>query len=71
MSTVDGTVRISVEVPIELNDRLKILLPWGTKSEIVRVLLDMLLDAQMETGDYIMQDILKGRAKITVQNLNK
>jgi len=73
---VEDTVRISVPIDRELHDRLRTLLPWGTKAQVVRELLILLLDTQNETEGYIVQDLLAGDCKLliinkeTVQNLN-
>jgi hypothetical protein len=72
MSEGEETVRLSVEIPKSLNDRLKLFLPWGSKTEVFRALIRMFVDTQHQHPEYLAQDLLAGRCKIVVvQNLNK
>lgn len=64
------TVRISVPIERELHDRLSTLLPWGLKAQVVRELLVLLLNSQDKTDRYIVQDLLDGNCKLSVQTLN-
>ena len=69
---VSDTVRISVPIDLDLHDKLHKLLPWGTKAEVIRQLLVMLIEAQIsEPETYIVQDLLRGNCKLVVQNLNR
>ena len=65
------TIRLSVPISKELNDTLTKFLVRGTKSQVIRELIHLLIKAQKEQkGSYIVDDLLRGRCKITVQNLN-
>lgn len=71
-------VRLSVPIPKDLNDKLNILLQWGLKASAVRMLLQLLIDAQREAGnEYIITDLVEGRCKLvrvpnrSVQSLNE
>ncbi len=66
------TIRLSVPVEIELNDRLSNYLIPGTKAAIVRALLNLLLDTQKNyPNQHICEALLRGQVKMSVQNLNK
>lgn len=64
MATADGGVRISIEVSKEVHDKLTAFLPWGTKAEVVRSLIDVLISAQENENRYIADDLIKGRCKL-------
>ena len=65
------TVRLSVPISKELNATLTKFLVRGTKAQVIRELISLLIKAQKEQKDsYIVDDLLRGRCKITVQNLN-
>jgi hypothetical protein len=66
----DGNVRLSVPIPVPLDDQLKRMLGWGQKAEAVRALLELLLRAWIE-NKYIVSDLLNGNCKIVVQSLNE
>jgi hypothetical protein len=75
MATETGGVRISFEVPKEVNDKLTAMCPWGTKAEAVRSLIEVLIEAQLKENVYIVQDLIRGNCKLIVkdrgvQNLN-
>jgi len=75
MSGTDG-VRISVDVTQETHNKLTAMLPWGSKAEVVRSLIELLVKTQEGHNRYIVEDLLKGRCtlivgdKDNVQNLN-
>lgn len=62
----EGTTRISVEVTNDVNEKLNKFLPWGSKAEIVRQLIHLMIQTQEGTNHYIAQDILQGRCKLVV-----
>lgn len=64
-SSTEDTVRLNVVVPMSLHKQLHRYLPWGTKAEIVRQLLQILIEAQQEdTTRLAIQDLLEGRLKL-------
>ncbi|MEK0325188.1 MAG: hypothetical protein QQN63_05740, partial [Nitrosopumilus sp.] len=64
------TIRLSVPISKELNDTLTKFLVRGTKAQVIRELISLLIKAQKEQKDsYIVDDLLRGRCKITVQSL--
>lgn len=67
----DKTVRLSVEIPENLNEKLKLILPWGVKNELIRSLIELFVDSQVENHSYLATDIISGKCRIVVQNLNK
>lgn len=73
MATESGGVRISFEVPKEVNDKLSAMCPWGLKAEAMRALIEALIKAQLTENVYIVQDLIRGNCKLVisnVQNLN-
>lgn len=71
-------VRLSVPIPMDMHEKLNLLFQWGMKAPAIRMLLQLLLDAQMEDGNqYIVTDLVEGRCKLVrtkkkpVQSLNK
>ena len=55
-----------------MHDKLKKMLPWGIKSEVLRELIATLIKAQeADQNNYIVQDLLDGRCSLVVQNVNK
>ena len=66
----EPTVRLSVEIPESLNEKLKTFLPWGIKTEVIRSLIECLVNSQTENPGYLAQDLIKGRCKLVVQSLN-
>ena len=70
MSDTEDTVRLTVEIPRVLNEKLKTFLPWGTKTEVLRALVDLFVTTQCANPQYLAQDLIQGRCRITViQNL--
>jgi hypothetical protein len=58
-------VRLSVPIPRDMHTKLEVLLQWGLKAPTVRMLLQLLLDAQKEAGNrYILTDLIEGRCKL-------
>ncbi len=61
-------IRLNVEVPKSLNDRVNALLPRGTKSEVVRGLLRMLArDLGRPGGIIVLEPILNDTATIGIR----
>jgi hypothetical protein len=68
----NGNKRISIEVSPEIHNYLERALPWGTKAEVMRSLIEIFIKAQKKAPNYIAQDVMNGRYELTlVQNLNK
>jgi len=67
MASEDGSVRISISVPEEVNNKLNAFLPWGTKAEVIRALIDTLIRTQSVSNRYIMQDLIDGRCDLIVR----
>ena len=62
---------MSVEIPVSLNEKLKSSLPWGIKTEVIRSLIECLVNTQTYNPGYLAQDLIKGKCRITViQNSN-
>jgi hypothetical protein len=75
MATLEGGIRISFEIPKEVNDKLTAMCPWGTKAEAMRSLIEALIAAQLSENVYIVQDLIRGNCRLVrktsdVQNLN-
>lgn len=75
MATADGGIRISFEIPKDVNDKLTAMCPWGTKAEAMRSLIEVLIAAQLSENVYIVQDLIRGNCRLVVktrdvQNLN-
>lgn len=66
----DSTVRLSIEVPTEINEQLARYLPWGTKAEALRSLVELFL-RECAITDGAPMHLLNGKYKLTLQNLNK
>ncbi|MCW4026075.1 MAG: hypothetical protein NWE76_01160 [Candidatus Bathyarchaeota archaeon] len=66
MSQKEEYVRLNVEVPFELNERLNKLLPHGSKSEIVRALLRTLTrELEKPKRLIVIEALIKDCASIT------
>ncbi|HEC66882.1 MAG TPA: hypothetical protein ENI23_16525 [bacterium] len=69
----EENIRLSVPIDRGTNAKFSSLLPWGIKAAVIRALIKLFIDAQIEHGEdrWIAEDLIKGRCKLTVQNLNK
>lgn len=69
-------IRCNFEVPSSLFNRMK-RLPWGTRANLIRILLEKVCDSIEENGEVIIGAILSGEYQLvyapkgTVQNLDK
>lgn len=63
----DQTVRLSIEIPAEVNEQLARYLPWGTKAEALRALVELFLRECAATEGAPMY-LLKGKYKLTLSN---
>lgn len=70
MSETGDTVRLAIEIDTATNEQLKTFLPWGLKTEAIRALINLLIKTQRESSEYIVQDLIRGKCKLVVQNLN-
>jgi len=76
MSVEDGIKRFNAEISIDLDKRIKKCIPWGTQAEVMRKLLEALVDAVDERGAIMVHHILQGEVKLaivvpsTVQSVN-
>ena len=62
------TVRLSVPISKELNDTLGSFLVRGTKAQVIRELINLLITAQKgHKTSYIVDDLLRGRCKIVIK----
>lgn len=71
----DTTVRLSIEVPTEVNEKLARYLPWGTKADAIRSLLELFL-RECVANEHAASLLMKGRYKLKelppdIQNLNE
>lgn len=68
----EKTIRLSIPIDREINDKLAAVLPHGLKAQVIRELVVLFIDSQIALGDevYLAQHLLKGRVKLTVQILN-
>jgi formamidopyrimidine-DNA glycosylase len=68
----ENVIRLSVPIEREVNDKLLALLPWGVKAQVIRSLIKLFIDTQIEHGEnrWIAEDLIKGRCKLVVQILN-
>jgi len=68
----EKTIRLSVPIDREVNAELSALLPYGVKAQVIRSLVTVFIDAQKKYGEnrWIAEDLVKGRCKLVVQNLN-
>lgn len=61
----EETIRLNVDVPKSLNDDINSLLPHGTKAEVVRALLRMLLrDLSTPGGIIVIEGLIHDTASI-------
>lgn len=65
----DDTVRLSIEVPAEVNEKLARYLPWGTKADAIRSLVELFL-REAAVNEHAASLLSKGRYRLEVQNLN-
>ena len=68
----EKTIRLSVPIDREVNAELSALLPYGVKAQVIRSLVDVFIKSQKGYGEerWIAEDLIKGRCKLVVQNLN-
>ncbi len=69
---LEETIRLNVDVPKSLNDQINMLLPHGTKAEVVRALLRMLLrDLRKPGGIIVIEGLIHDTAKIHYDTVGK
>lgn len=66
MSVEDGTKRFNAEISIDLDRKLKKCIPWGTQAEVMRKLLETLVDSVEEKGAVMIHHILQGEVKLAI-----
>jgi len=74
---VNDTVRLSVEIPKEINDQLGTFIQWGLKADVIKALIDLLIKAH-DRDQYVVLRLLNGKCILTdavhgptdVQNLS-
>lgn len=68
----EKTIRLSIPIGRDINTRFAAVLPPGLKAEVVRSLVELFIETQIELGDdvYLAQALINGRVKLRVQNLN-
>ena len=59
------SIRISCEIPENLNEFLNENVPWGCKSDIFRALFNCYVVAVKEHGKGVMMDLLDGEMQLT------
>lgn len=69
MPHTDDVVRLSVEIPREVNEMLARICPWGTKAEVIRSLVELLI-REWNSNKHIQTDLMNGRCKL-VSNFEK
>jgi len=62
----DEQTRLSLTIPNELNEKLQSALPWGTKSDVMRRLLELYIEASNHHGREFLVKLLDGKAKLDV-----
>lgn len=64
-------IRLSVPIERDINAKFASVLPRGLKAQVVRSLVELFIETQLELGEevYLAQALIKGRVKL-VQNLN-
>lgn len=69
----EKTIRLSVPIDREINDKLAAILPHGLKAQVVRSLVELFLDSQKELGAdvFLAHALIKNRVELRVQILNK
>ncbi len=69
---LEETIRLNVDVPKSLNNQINELLPHGTKAEVVRALLRMLLrDLRKPGGIIVIEGLLHDVSRIHYDGLGK
>lgn len=58
--------RFNAEITIELDARLKKCIPWGVQAEVMRKLLETLVDTVEERGAVIVHHLLQGEVKLAI-----
>lgn len=58
-------MRLNVEIPKSLHERIKQSIPWGLKADIVRRLLEMVDDSVRQYGVEFIIHLHQGKIKLT------
>lgn len=58
--------RLSMDLDADLAERIEKTIPYGVKSEIIRRVLEMIVDAVDEEGHAFVGALLTGQLKLTV-----
>lgn len=65
-----NTIRLSVPIEKEINDRLASLLPAGSKAQVIRSLVELFIQTQESSPEeYLAQALIKGHCQLSIQNL--
>jgi hypothetical protein len=62
-----GTTRLNFDVPDKVNHTLNILIPTGSKSDVMRKLVELYIDANREYGREFVIKLLDGKAKLSIK----
>ena len=66
MATPPHIVRIGVDVEQELHHRFRMVVPWGSRSEVYRYIVQMITEAIEEGGPAMLGAVLSQRVKLTL-----
>lgn len=66
--TENPTVRLSVPIDRELNDKFAAMIPHRLKAEVVRCLVELTLKTQIELGkdEYLIHYLIDKRCKLVI-----
>ena len=59
-------VRIGVDVEQELHHRFRMVVPWGSRSEVYRYIVQMITEAIEEGGPAMLGAVLSQKVKLTL-----
>lgn len=68
MTGNDPLPRVSFEVTRELLNRLNEKVPWGLRSHLLRILIEMIMEVLDEEGDRALGFLLAGRMKLRLSD---
>lgn len=66
---MSDTVRLSIEVPRDINEQLARICPWGTKADSIRAIVELFIRAWLQNSN-IASELLNGRCRLIVDPPN-
>ena len=68
--TENNIIRLSIPIDRELNDKFSAIMPHGLKAEVIRCLVELVIDTQRELGKkkYLIQNLIDKDCKLVIND---